>query len=89
MKIFVNRQIATEMILEFANKVQGKPFTLAELKPIDVYAFVLADTFMHVDEALHDVNIALDRAIERADRLGEDNFTAFVAEHKDEVIDWR
>lgn len=89
MKIYVNRQIAIEMILEFAEKVKGKPFTLSELKPIDVYAFVLTDTYLHVDECIHDTGIALDRAIERADRLGEDNFKSYVAECGNEVINWR
>lgn len=88
MKIYVNRLIARDMIIEFMQKVKGKPFKLTELKPIDVYAFVLADTFLHIDEQLHDVEVALDRAIERADRLGEDNFREFVAENSDAVINW-
>lgn len=88
MKIYVNRLIAREMIIDFTQKVAGKPFKLTELKPIEVYAFVLTDTFLHIDEQLHDVGIALDRAIERADRLGEDNFREFVAENKDAVLRW-
>ena len=88
MKIFVNRTIARDMIIEFTTKVRGTEFKLTDLKPIDVYAFVLADTYLSVDAELHDVIIALDRAIERADRLAEDNFKAFVEKNKDAVLRW-
>lgn len=88
MKIYVDRVIARDMIIQFMQKVAGTSFKLVELKPIDVYAFVLTDTYLHIEEQLHDVNVALDRAIERADRLAVDNFKAFVEENKEAVMNW-
>ena len=88
MKIYVDRVIARDMIIDFTNKVHNKPFKLTDLTPIEVYAFVLTDTYLHIDEQLHDVEVSLDRAIERADRLAEDNFKQYVAEAKDMIFRW-
>ena len=88
MKIYVNKIIASKMILDFTSRVSGTEFKLTDLKPIDVYAFVLADTFMAVDAELHDMDVALNRAIERANILGEDNFKSFVEDNKDVVVRW-
>ena len=88
MKIYVNHEIAIKMMLEFTSKMHNKPFKLVDLTPIDVYAFVLADTYFHVDECVHDTAVALNRAIERAERLGKDNFREYIEENKDLVITW-
>ena len=37
MKIYVDRKVASEMILDFSSRVQGTTFKLTDLKLIDVY----------------------------------------------------
>lgn len=88
MKIYVDRKVASEMILDFSSRVQGTTFKLTDLKLIDVYAFVLADTFLAVDAELHDMGVALDRAIIRAEQLAEDNFKEYIADNKDVELHW-
>jgi hypothetical protein len=88
MKIYVNHEIATDMILDFTARFINKSFKLVDLPVIDVYAFVLADTYIHFMDEFDDVPKALDIAIARAECFAKDNFTHFVAENKDVDIRW-
>lgn len=84
-----NKEKVRKMILDITNKYRNCTFRTTDLSVKELYSFILADTYLGIDAMLHDVNIALDRAIERANRLyKEDKFQSYINDTKDIEIHW-
>lgn len=79
----ITRKQAQRIILDFSSKYEGREIVIAELSKKELYAFILTDTYLHVDHFLKDVNVSLDRAIERADYFKAENYATYLADNKD------
>jgi hypothetical protein len=77
------RKQAQRIILDFSRKYEGREIVIAELSKKELYAFILTDTYLHVDHFLKDVNVSLDRAIERADYFKAENYVTYLLDNKD------
>lgn len=80
------RKQAQKIILDFSKKYEGKEIVIAELSKKELYAFILTDTYLHVDHFLKDVNVSLDRAIERADYFKAENYKTYLADNIDAKV---
>jgi len=80
------RKQAQKIILDFAKKYEGQDVKISNLNKKDLYAFILTDTYLAIDGMIHDVNVSLDRAIERADYFKAENYTTYLADNKDAVV---
>lgn len=80
------RKQAQKIILDFAKKHEGQDVEIAKLNKKELYAFILTDTYLAIDGMIHDVNVSLDRAIERADYFKAENYTTYLADNKDAVV---
>ena len=77
------RKQAQRIILDFSRKYEGREIVIAKLSKKELYAFILTDTYLHVDQFLKDVNVSLDRAIERADYFKAENYVTYLTDNND------
>lgn len=76
----ISRKKARDRIMKFAKKHEGQDIEIDQLKDKELYDFILADTYLKVDALLGydaDVNIILDRAIEKAEKNKNGGFVEF------------
>lgn len=84
----INRKQAQKRILKFAKKYEGQTIDIGKLDNSDLYDLILTETYLGIDALLGygaDVNMILDRAIEKAEQHKRDNFIQYVAENGNSV----
>ena len=84
----INRKQAQQRILKFAKKYEGKSIEVSKLNNRDLYDLILTETYLGIDALLGygaDVNMILDRAIEKAEQHKRDKFIQYVAENGNSV----